>query len=315
MLAAHDVHRSAVTRKVAHVLGTEAGLEPTPPVPRRKEPARLHLHRFFVDQVREIGILDPSVRTGGPGGVHGMRKATRRLRSVLATCRPLLDREHTDPLRAELRWLAGSLSRARDDEVVIERLVASLDAEEGPYAAPARRLLDQYAAGRAGADQAEVTAALSSERYHRLRDGLDALAAEPPWTEDAERPAKEVLPPRLAKEWRRVRRLREEAEDPHEVRKAVKRLRYALELVEPAWGKDAQRARRAARELSDVLGEGQDSVVARGWLEALAAEAARTGVTSYSFGRLHALEEQREREALAEAEPLWRDLGRALRKW
>jgi CHAD domain-containing protein len=40
-----------------------------------------------------------------PDAVHQMRVATRRLRSALATYRPLLDRERTDPVRQELKWL------------------------------------------------------------------------------------------------------------------------------------------------------------------------------------------------------------------
>lgn len=96
------------------------------------------------------------------------------------------------------------------------------------------------------------------------------------------------------------------------MRRAAKRLRHAHELVEPAWGKRATGPRKAAREVTRVLGDAQDSVVAQGWLRALAAEAARTGVPSYSFGRLHALEEQRERDALRRGEDAWAELRRAV---
>ena len=85
--------------------------------------------------------------------------------------------------------------------------------------------------------------------------------------------------------------------------------------MEPAWGDRAAVPRRAARDLAEVLGDAQDSVVARAWLGSLATEAARTGVPSYVFGRLHALEEQREREALLEAEEVWRRLRKAVRRW
>jgi CHAD domain-containing protein len=44
----------------------------------------------------------------------------------------------------------------------------------------------------------------------------------------------------------------------HDMRIAAKRLRYALEIVEPCFGAPATEARLAARELQDVLGEIHD---------------------------------------------------------
>ena len=64
-----------------------------------------------------------------------------------------------------------------------------------------------------------------------------------------------------------------------------------------------------------MLGDAQDSVVARRWLESLAAEAVRTGVPSFVFGRVHAREEQREREALLESEAVWRELRKSVSRW
>ena len=55
--------------------------------------------------------------------MHKMRVGTRRLRSALATFRPLLDRAVTDPIRDELKWIAGELGGARDAEVLRERLL------------------------------------------------------------------------------------------------------------------------------------------------------------------------------------------------
>jgi CHAD domain-containing protein len=44
----------------------------------------------------------------------------------------------------------------------------------------------------------------------------------------------------------------------HDMRIAAKRLRYALEIVEPCFGEPATVARLAARELQDILGEIHD---------------------------------------------------------
>ncbi|QIG43282.1 CYTH and CHAD domain-containing protein [Nocardioides anomalus] len=314
VLAAHDVHRSAVTRKVAVVLGLPTGAHDVAPALTRKGPARLLLRHWLETQVHEIARLDPVVRRGGAGGVHGVRKACRRLRAALATYRALADRERTEPVREELRWLARSLGQLRDDEVVRDRIARQLAREE-LFGEPALRLLEEYAAGRAAEGRVDVAEVLTSTRYHALRTALDDLVARPPWTGAADGRARDVLPARLAREWRRTRRRRRDGADVHEVRRAVKRLRYALELVEPAWDDRARQPRRAARGVTRVLGDHQDSVVARQWLHALAAEAARTGVPSFALGRQHALEEQREREALAEAGAAWAVLARAVSRW
>ena len=57
---------------------------------------------------------DPAIRRDVPDSVHAMRMACRRMRSTLQSFRALLDRERTDAVVAELRWLAGELGGARD---------------------------------------------------------------------------------------------------------------------------------------------------------------------------------------------------------
>jgi CHAD domain-containing protein len=162
--------------------------------------------------------------------------------------------------------------------------------------------------GEAVHEHARVLAVLRSRRYLGLRAALDQIAADPPWTDRAEERAKDVLPPLVHRDGKRVRRRIRRGDDPHEVRKAAKRLRYAYELVEPVWGRRATRPREAAEELTTVLGDRQDGLVAREWLVVLASEALRTGDSAFTLGRLHALEEQREVEQLEAALRAWRRL-------
>jgi CHAD domain-containing protein len=302
LLLQHGVGRSPQQKKLAAVVGEP---EPSHRSKRlsKKKPAGRLLHRWIVEQVGEIERLDPVVRQGGPGGVHGMRKACRRLRAGLATYRPLLDRDRTDPVRDELRWLARSLGPARDDEVVVARLDALLRREES-YVESVHAVLERHAVDRARQDRSGLGETLDSQRYAELRTALDDLSADPPWTAEADRPAKEVLPALVRKEGKRLRRRHRRAADPHEVRKAAKRLRYAYELLEPVWGKQAKRPRQAARDLTRVLGDRQDTLVAREWLVALAG-GHTSGRVGFVLGRVHSLEEQHEVELLDEAESLW----------
>ena len=70
------------------------------------------VHAHLVEQVDAMINRDWQARHDEPDGVHKMRVATRRLRSALATFRPLLDRQVTDPIRDELKWIAGELGRS-----------------------------------------------------------------------------------------------------------------------------------------------------------------------------------------------------------
>ncbi len=66
---------------------------------------------------------DPLIRLGVDAeGVHQARVATRRLRSDLRTFREQLDAEPRDRLREELDWLGDELGRARDLDVLDDRL-------------------------------------------------------------------------------------------------------------------------------------------------------------------------------------------------
>ncbi len=309
LFASAGLDRCETRQKLGRVLGVPPDDDTPAKQPSKKGPARLLLHQWLVDQVHEIASWDPVARRGGEGGVHGMRKACRRLRAELATYRLMLDRGRTDPVRDELRWLARSLGPARDDEVVLERLQRLLDDEPGgPDVAAARHLLERYAVDRAEKGQTAVASLLGSPRYLELRGALDHVLAEPPWTEAADKPARKVLPPLVRKEGKRVRRRYRRQEDPHEVRKAVKRLRYAYEVLEPAWGEKAAEPRQVAEELTQVLGDRQDSLAARAWLVDLEAEARQSSAGAFTLGRLHALEQGHESDRLEEAWQVYEEL-------
>jgi CHAD domain-containing protein len=161
-----------------------------------------------------------------------MRVACRRMRSTLQSFRTLLDRDRTDGLVAELRWLAGELGGSRDLEVQEERIsraVATLPPEIalGPVAAQVTRFFGR----RRPAAGAAASAALDSDRYLALLDAIDALLADPPLTDAAADPARTELPALVAKARRRTGKALRAAdalppghdrdEQLHEMRKAA----------------------------------------------------------------------------------------------
>lgn len=313
VFAEHGVGRSPIQRKIEMVLGLPDRPDTLEP-PKRKGPARLLLHPYLVTQVREIESLDPVARRAGPEGIHGIRKACRRLRAVLAAYRPLVDMERTEPLRAELRWFARELGEARDHEVVRDRLEGLLeDHHDELVVGPVHVRLQEW--GEVGATLSRhcVGELLSSTRYYELRDSLDALVAQPPWTAAAERRADKVFPRQIRQEWRRVRKRRRDEVDPHELRKSAKRLRHALEVLEPVWDERAVAPRKVAARLTEVLGARQDTVASRTALLVLSHTASAAGEDTFTYGRLHAEEERHEAALLAEAEGVWRELVAAMK--
>ena len=92
----------------------------------------------------------------------------------------------------------------------------------------------------------------------------------------------------------------------HRARKAAKRARYAAELVEPLHkGKRVRSAIRHYENIQTVLGDLQDSVIARNTLLQLATKAGTTpGENGFTYGLLYANELRQAEAARREARHL-----------
>jgi CHAD domain-containing protein len=271
-------------------------------------------------QVEALQAADLMLRTGHPDGVHDLRVACRRLRSILAAYRPVLDRERTEPLRAELKWVGGELSAARDGEVALGHLrdLAAAQPPElllGPVAARLQQaqIKDAAAGGKA------VDRTLAGQRYLGLVDDLHALLADPPFAAAAAEAAEPVLRDAVRRSGRRLRQriaaVREETPGAslHEVRKAAKRVRYTAEVAVPVLGDPAAQLTDTMEAVQEALGDRQDTVVTREECRRIGLAAAAAGENPWSYGRLHGLEEARAERAEAEFWRLEPDLVPAVR--
>ena len=79
----------------------------------------------------------------------------------------------------------------------------------------------------------------------------------------------------------------------HEIRKSAKRARYAGEALTASFGGPAKKYADAMADIQSSLGDHQDSVVAREVILAIADEAEAAGEPTFTYGRLHALEQAR----------------------
>ncbi|MEU9222734.1 CHAD domain-containing protein, partial [Streptomyces sp. NPDC048376] len=117
-----------------------------------------HVLTYVRQQIRTIVDLDPAVRRDLPDSVHKMRVATRRLRSAFKTYRRILDREVTDPVGAELKWLAGELGVDRDQEVLDKRLGDRTEALPATLVlGPVRGRLQVWSAARRTGSRRRIT--------------------------------------------------------------------------------------------------------------------------------------------------------------
>lgn len=321
--------RPSTVNKLATALGDRIPLRPEQvmPTPTRQDPASMLVEARLLEQVRVIRSYDPLARRDAPDAVHKMRVAVRRLRNALATYRPLLVREQTDPVRDELKWLAAVLGEPRDAEVMRARLEKML-ARESPEVvrgAGYRRMDEEMRAEYARARERMLTE-LGSDRYLALLDRLDNLAASPPWTQKATIPVDSILRARVRRDYKRLARrveVAEQAEDPgerehrlHEVRKAAKRVRYGAESLARVYGKQAKRFTGAIKRVQARLGDHHDAFVTQERLQELGDEAANTGDNAFVFGVLHAREEHALVETDAQFVNEWSQASKKkLRRW
>lgn len=276
------------------------------------------IRHVLADSIASLLRHDPIVRTGAdPEAVHQARVSTRKLRSNLRTFGPLLDVEWTEPLRAELGWLAMCLGAVRDREVLLDRLkdsASSLPPADQRSGASLLHVLEL----EIETVRKKLMGDLDSTRYVDLLENLVAAAHAPATLPEADQPAAAVLPALATSPWRRlrsgIRQLPENPTDPelHRIRILAKRARYAAEAVAPVAGAAAESFARAAAKLQTVLGEHQDSVTAQAWLRA----ARVSGRRAFVAGELIALEHIASEKARAQWPKAWQALDRKrVRAW
>jgi len=280
------------------------GREPQPELPLPSSELE-QLRAYFRLQYARMLAHDPGVRVGSePEDLHQLRVATRRLRSVLKTAAPILDRAWVDQIRGELAWLGGELGRARDSDVLIPYL-----RQEAGTLAPADRkalapLFKKLQLQRASARRA-VLRALRSERYLALLASIEAAAAGPPPGGTGS------LRTEVKNEFRKLRKAMDAVEAGptdeaiHRARIKGKQARYATELLEDELGKPGAKLLAAAKDFQDAAGEHQDAVVAEARIRALL-RGVRAQRTVLAAGMLIGRERDR-RDAAAQTLPkAWR---------
>lgn len=221
-----------------------------------------------------------------PEGVHSMRVASRRLRSALRDFMPHVRKRRLAPVLKRLKGLADTLGEVRDHDVAI------LGLEEMEKHAPkesSTALKELIEIRKAVRDEArrELEVILAPEKLQEL--ATEFVACVDDATALSERKSKHGLAEAemtFATMSRAIilGRLKDfeklsnalfrplEAEPLHELRIAVKRLRYAIELFQRCWPRSiATQAKRAAR-MQTALGDIHDCDV---WIASIGKQIVR----------------------------------------
>ena len=258
------------------------------------------------------------LETDDPEGAHQLRIGLRRLRGALRALRPLVDRGCLRAFERSARNLGRSAGMLRDADVMISGIMAPMEA---------------VASDKTGF--AELHAALVRDRRDK-RDEVCAALRSPAWTKSQlyltlwpptlkesaarERPITKHARKVLRKAWKKSTELgqslmRLDAEQRHEMRKALKNLRYQTEFFAPLFERrDTRRFVEQLKTLQDVFGYINDVRMAPRLIEVqkqrnAGIDAARAA--AYTIGR----HEAEAAHVWREAPKAWKDLERSPRFW
>ena len=284
--------------------------------PAQDAPMADHMKWAIARYLRCLLAHDPGTRLGNESeSLHQMRVATRKLRAVLRTAKPLLVPEWADPLEEELRWLSQVLGPTRDLDVQLSyfreefsamnvrdrqplvHFIADLevhrtkareillrDMRSTPYINLIRRLQEaKY--DQIGIESAITLSDLAKSAFKKLRKAIRRLGPSPTNAEF------------------------------HEVRKKTKWARYAAELAEPTVGKAASRFIKSACTVQSVLVMHQDAIQAETHVRAFLKHST-TVRAAFIAGRMVERQRERRERAKKNIHTLWKGLlKRGERAW
>lgn len=247
--------------------------------------------RLNLDRLREGETM---IRADGElEGVHLMRTSCRRLRAAVKYLGDHLDRAERRSLQRGLRDLMGALGPVRDLDV-LRSAVTGMETLDDREAQDLCEDLEE----RLAAASAKMQGVLDGEAYAELCGRLERAARplEPndPLTLHGPSRIMDALAGVLRRkpgDWAAA-----EEESLHDLRKSVKKLRYALEAFAPAYGHPVARQIDRCRDLQESLGALQDAAVFASHLQ---------GIRTFVAGQFVATIRSRAEARLKDLPGLW----------
>ena len=263
--------RPAEPERVAAVHASAVALDPA----TIAGAALRRIARSCADQI--VGN-EAAVLAGMPEGIHQMRVGVRRLRAILSAFEPLPENGEVGRFSDELRWLGDVLGRARNLDVFADGLVAPAVASIGDV--PGIAALNAAIAERRAAARADAAEAIRSPRYAalmlRLMRWSEKRGVPDRSSAALSRPLAKIAPGILKRRLKSVLRrsagfAKQSPKRRHRLRIALKKLRYAMEMLGPLCDAEkTERLLRAVKRMQEKLGDANDLRMARDLIGELA---------------------------------------------
>lgn len=261
-------------------------------------PDVLTLAHSFSQAIREhLGRLREGERViredGDLEGVHLMRTSCRRLRATLKYLGDPLPKDVRKPLEKELGRLMGALSTVRDLDV-LRQSIDTVPSLSTPESESLKEAIEERLSGAT----ARMQRALDAEGYPKLLAALERAVqisddGTPVTWAGAARTADALTHTLRSKpaDWAAA-----PEESLHDLRKSVKKVRYALEAFAPAYGRPVAKAIERCRDLQESLGIVQDAAAFSQHLK---------GLESFSAGQFIATVRVRAEREVGRLGDLW----------
>ncbi len=252
-------------------------------------------------------------------GPHQLRIGLRRLRAASTIFRDCIPAKEGARLKDEARWLGRAVSRKRDLDVALSDVVHPKAAAHLTFAGFPALIDGLIQAGEA--ERRALGATLTSSRAQGFLLDLAAFVETADWPADPDACLGTVADTALGRAWRRVRKRARgieslSVEDRHELRKAVKRLRYTAEFLRPLYRqKKVKPFVRRLKALQELFGELNDAAMIQAMFEAPDAPAGANPAAQRSAGLVIGIRTERAEHDWADARDRWRVLEEAPRFW
>ncbi len=241
--------------------------------------------------IRIVRIQEPLLDIRAVEGVHQMRVALRRFRAVERTFRRAVDTDVLYALTRRARAIAQALGPARDLDVFLGETLP--DVFSRYHTPPGAAALRAGAEAMRAAAWADAHAVIADKSFtHFLLDLLEAGVLAP-WRAEANEkglgPLKAFAPIALDKAVKRARKAeaamdRTELAARHPLRIALKKQRYAAQMLGPLYPRETRKPyMRALSRLQEALGAVNDAVVAQRLAEETGAGAGADAMRAAGF--------------------------------
>ncbi len=210
--------------------------------------------------------------------VHQARVATRRMRSALRLFRDAVPPAAGAYLEGELQWLGGMFGTVRDLDVFLLNL-SIFQQQIDRFPEKKKKVFDDWIAGHRSEPLNNLIETLNSARYanfeQRLLRFLEIPLPVRPRAALAVKLVREVAPAVIKEKFDAViKQGHKVLENPklkqfHRLRIQMKRLRYACEFMAPAYDGALEPFIERTVEIQDCLGEIQDTVFTREFINYL----------------------------------------------